>query len=206
MSYDHMAGAEIDRLETKLEKLTAERDEARADLAECRDHTEATEKAHTAMQVLKDAAEVREAALRKQHDFTVEAANHSIDNEQELERQVAALRAALVGVMHLPVNIASLTEWHNELITQAKAALAAPDPSAWVRREELEAVQAKVTEKVLIIGKIMQDSLAAVAAHRAELRRVAEAAWDAGFSAGDSSAAPSARRAHDLTALLEGTR
>lgn len=168
---------EIQKQRDLRKKAESERDEARAEMAHKVEEYRLITNAAVAEKARADAAEIREAALRA-----------------ALVECVAALRSAPATVRYG----AWAEGTRANAIAHGDAALAAPDPAAWVRREELEAA----------IDRHQVAHARAEVAER-EMRRVAEEAYRAGRSAGNergTSVSHEQRMTADLTALLEGTR
>jgi hypothetical protein len=191
---DTIGGQRLRATVAALASVTAERDEARAALAEMTRLAESTKSGELGARLAiaeaeKQAAEVREVALRAalegiaatftgNPDSTEEMTIHDFDSVSDFERaceELAAIRAV-------------------------HAALAAPDPGAWVRREELESVlkNADGSARELFMSW-----------HRAELRRVAEAVrleCARQCSTQCNEGCETRIDALDLATLLEGTR
>lgn len=145
-----------DLLYEQIEKLTAERDSLRAEILLTRG--EAVELTKTRdpniNSALRDLGRVRverdeaRAALAMAEHAKINLAGTLCfhrDRADAAEAQVAALRAALEDVWaaigdRLLARGPLSKEYAGSVTAKVTAALAAPDPSAWVRREELEAV------------------------------------------------------------------
>jgi len=187
----HAAMCEVGRLRATvaaLASVTAERDEARAEMAHKVEEYRLITNAAVAEKARADAAEVREAALRA-----------------ALVECVAALRSAPATVRYG----AWAEGTRANAIAHGDAALAAPDPGAWVRREELDREKREadfVIEGLKGTARLLKET------QGTEMKRVAEAAWDAGYNAGTrpeamgSRPSPAVVKRADLAALLEGTR
>jgi hypothetical protein len=124
---------EIQKQRDLRTKAEAERDEARAALVASREHMEmmSTERREAINRA--DAAEVREAALRADVLATVDAWQDEV-----------------LGNLKLPGQCVSVLTM---LRSKLEAALTAADPSAWVRREEMEAERSRAEEAMQDFNK-----------------------------------------------------